>query len=183
MYFYTWQLQKWPWKNKQNAHQCCNAWLGLQSTWKHIFEMCEIPFRYWSRSCEFCMSTAADLFFPKYHGIYYRFAVKFSILWLLGTWHLVLCPLALLPAYTFSSLQFSFQLATHLITVNIPCAVSGYRHQGVKHQKMNSSFQSKIENMMINREGETNSQGKQHHRWFPLRPQAKQNNFWIGPCG
>lgn len=122
-------------------------------------------------------------FFSKYHGIYYRFAVKFSILRLLGTWHLVLCPLALLPAYTFSFLQFSLQLGTHLITVNIPCAVNGYRHQGVKHQKMNSSLQWKIEKTVISREGETSSQSKQHHRWFPLRPQAKQNNFWIGPCG
>lgn len=156
--------------------------------------VCRVPESTFLRCVKYLSDIALDpvnsacpqlqiFFFPKYHGIYYRFAVKFSILWLLGTWHLVLCPLALLPAYTFSSLQFSFQLATHLITVNIPCAVSGYRHQGVKHQKMNSSFQSKIENMMINREGETNSQGKQHHRWLPLRPQAKQNNFWIGPCG
>jgi len=63
LYFYTSELQKWPWKNKQNAHQCCNAWLGLQSTWKHIFQVCEIPFRYLSGSCEFCMSTAAKFFF------------------------------------------------------------------------------------------------------------------------
>lgn len=151
LHFYTLELQKWPWKNKQNAHQCCNAWLGLQSTWKHVFQVCKIPFRYSSGSCEFCMSTAADFFFT-YHGIYYHYAVKFSILLLLGAWHLVFCPLALLPAYTFSFLQFSLQLGIHLITVNIPCAVNGYRHQGVKEQKMNSSLQSKIEKMMISRE-------------------------------
>ena len=141
MCFYVLQLPKRPWKNKQNAPQCCNAWLGLQSTWEHIFQMCEIPFRYWSGSCEFHMSTAALFFFsPRSNEIYYYFVVKFSILWLLGTWLLVLCPLALLPAYTFSFLQFSLQLGINLITVNIPHAVYGYRYQGVKEQKMNSTF-------------------------------------------
>lgn len=65
MCFYVLQLPKRPWKNKQNAPQCCNAWLGLQSTWEHIFQMCEIPFRYWSGSCEFHMSTAALFFFSQ----------------------------------------------------------------------------------------------------------------------
>lgn len=117
--------------------------------------MCEIPFRYWSGSCEFRMSTAADyFFFFRSDGINYHFVVKFSILWLLGTWLLALCPLALLPASTFSFLQFSVQLGIHLITVNIPHAVYGYRYQGVKEQKMNSTFQSKTEKTMIRREGE-----------------------------
>lgn len=88
-------------------------------------------------------STCPQLHFffsPRSNEIYYYFVVKFSILWLLGTWLLVLCPLALLPAYTFSFLQFSLQLGIHLITVNIPHAVYGYRYQGVKEQKMNSTF-------------------------------------------
>lgn len=128
LYLHTLDLQQLVWKNKWNAHQCCNAWLGLQSTWKCILQVCEILFRYSSGFCEFCVSTAAD---PRFHGIYYPFTVKISILLLLGTWHLVLWPLALLPAYTFSFLQFSSQLGIHSITVNIPCAVNGYRHPGV----------------------------------------------------
>lgn len=166
MYFYTLELEKWPWKNKQNAHQCCNAWVGLQSTWKHIFQVCEIPFRYLYESCEYCMSTAAEFFFQVPWNLL-LFCCKsqyFTVARHLTLSALSSCPFTCIHLFFPSILQSGI----NLITVNMPRAVNGYRHQGVKEGKMNFSLQSEIDKMMISREWdkktcELGSQGKQHH--------------------
>lgn len=83
--------------------------------------------------------------------------------------HLTLSALSSCP-FTCIHLFFPsiLQSGINLITVNMPRAVNGYRHQGVKEGKMNFSLQSEIDKMMISREWdkktcELGSQGKQHH--------------------
>lgn len=136
LYLYALELQKWPWKNKQNVPNGAMPDLVLQSTLKHIFQVCEIPFTCSSGSCECCMPTAAEFVFQVPQNLLV-FCCK--IQYFTVARHLTFSALSSCPFTCIHPLfpSIFLQLEIHLITVNIPCAVNGYRHQGDKEEKMN----------------------------------------------
>lgn len=126
--------------------------------------MCEIPFIHSSGSCECSMPTAAEFVFqvPQNLLVFCYKIQYFTVARHLTFSALSSCPFTCIHPF-FPSIFL--QLEIRLITVNIPCADSGYRHQGDKEQRMNYGLQSKDcddDDQKRMRQKELHSQDKQY---------------------